>query len=147
MDLTETHCYKCKKNIDDDEFGYIEYLGKKKYSTICSTCYMHWINNGGPIPSINNIQQIELKTRSNFMYSWQFCGIEASVSVFENLSEGKITITQAIADLELIIDILKKVGQSKGDSGKSETKDMLKKIQARLDGLKRERDTKITTSK
>jgi len=146
MDLTETHCYKCKKNIDDDEFGYIEYLGKKKYSTICSTCYMHWINNGGPIPSINNIQQIELKTRSNFMYSWQFDAIQAETSVFEKYVSGEITIDEAITNLELLPEILKKYAQSKDDSEKSETKLMVQKMQSRLDGLKRERDTKVTTA-
>jgi len=80
------------------------------------------------------------------MYSWHFDAIEAETSVFEKLKEGKITIDQAILNLELLPEILKKISQSKGDSEKSEIKAMLKKMESRLHGLKRERDTKITTS-
>lgn len=107
---------------------------------------MKWINEGGERPIIKNIEQIEPKTRDNFMYSWHFDAIEAETSVFEKLKSGEITIDEAITNLELLPEILKKISQSKGDSEKLEIKTMLKKMESRLHGLKRERDTKITTA-
>jgi hypothetical protein len=88
-----------------------------------------------------------INERSVVMYSWQFDAIQAETSVFEKYVGGEITIDEAITNLELLPEILKKYAQSKEDSEKSETKTMLKKMQARLDGLKRERDTKITVPK
>lgn len=143
---TYTECYNCKKNIADDEFGCVEYLGDENYSTICSTCYMKWINEGYERPIIKNIEQIEPKTRDNFMYSWHFDAIEAENSIFNKLRDGEITIDDAIKDFELVIEILKKIAQSKGDSEKSDTKLMFKKMAMRLNGLKQQRNSKITVS-
>ena len=81
------------------------------------------------------------------MYSWHFDAIEAENSVFEKLKSSEITIDDAIKDFELVIEILKKISQSKGDSEKSDTKIMFKKMAMRLNGLKQQRNSKVTVSK
>lgn len=81
------------------------------------------------------------------MYSWHFDAIEAENSVFDKLRAGEITIDEAIKDFEFIIEFLKKIAQAKGDSEKSDTKTMFKKMAMRLNGLKQQRNSKITVSK
>lgn len=80
------------------------------------------------------------------MYSWHFDVIEMETSIFEKFERGESTIDEAIKDFEFVIEFLKKISLSKGDSEKSEIKLMFKKMAMRLHELKHRR-TEITVSK